>query len=185
MIYLASASPRRHALMRYLNIPFEIVSVEVEESLSHTTDGLLAAYDNAKIKAQAAFKKLEKLVLGCDTVVQCGNRLMGKPTDAEEAYRMLKTLSGRTHTVTSACVLITQNQEYRLHGQAQVTFYSLTDVMIYSYIDTEEPFGKAGAYGIQGEAIKFVQKIEGDYASIMGLPVGALAQFFTETLTLK
>ncbi len=184
MIYLASASPRRHALMRYLNIPFEVVSVEVDESLSHTTDGLEAAYDNAYKKAHAAYEKLQKPVLGCDTVVQCGSWLMGKPKHRDDAYQMLKALSGQTHVVYTACVVFFQDQVHHLHGEAKVTFYPLTDEAIHAYIDTNEPFGKAGAYAIQGEALKFVKTIDGDYASIMGLPVGALMQFFTETLAL-
>lgn len=181
-IILASTSPRRKELMPFVGEPFVVVQIETEESLTHTTDGLKAAYDNALIKAQAANEHYpNQWILACDTVVAYKGTLLGKPESEAQAIEMLEFLSGKSHEVISACVLISPEGEIvKLHDLAQVEFYPLKRREIEAYVDSKEPFGKAGAYAIQGEAIKFVKRIEGDYASIMGLPVAKLYQFFQD-----
>lgn len=183
-IILASTSPRRKELMPYVGWPFVVVHLEVEESLTHTQSGLQAAYDNATLKAKAAASHYpNQWILACDTVVAFNQTLLGKPIDDHDAIAMLELLSGRTHDVISACVLISPTQEVmQLHDLAKVEFYPLKRDEIEAYVSSKEPFGKAGAYAIQGEAIKFVKKIEGDYASIMGLPVAKLYRFFKAQL---
>lgn len=181
-IILASTSPRRKELMPYVGKPFVIVQIETEESLTHTSDGLQAAYDNAYIKAKAANDHYpNQWILACDTVVAHQGRLFGKPENDQQAIDMLMYLSGKTHEVISACVLISpEGNAIKLHDLAQVEFYPLKRSEIEAYVDSKEPFGKAGAYAIQGAAIKFVKRIDGDYASIMGLPVAKLYQFFQD-----
>lgn len=112
-----------------------------------------------------------KAILTADTTVAFGDLVLGKPTDAADAAQILKLLSGQTHTVHTAVVLFWNNQQWQVLSTSNVTFAVIPDDEIDRYIQTREPFGKAGAYGIQGYAAKFISRIEGSYSGVMGLPL--------------
>ncbi|MFA7156974.1 MAG: Maf family protein, partial [Bacilli bacterium] len=109
--------------------------------------------------------------IGADTGVFIDNTLLGKPKDKKDAYRMLKMLSGKTHKVITGVTIISPKKTYKINSISKVTFYDLSDEEIYNYISLEEPYDKAGAYGIQGFGATLIKKIDGDYFTIMGLPL--------------
>jgi len=204
-LYLASASPRRHALLNQIGIEHEVLRVpsppgedepklETENPLKYVQR---TALDKA-IRAQQwilknypdRFKAGEQIsILTADTTVALDTLVLGKPNDDVEAAHILRLLSGQTHTVLTALVLsrATPDTITDTHDSVrapainwkrstslsitQVSFCELTDEVINEYIATKEPFGKAGAYGIQGHAAKFIRRIEGSYTGVMGLPL--------------
>jgi septum formation protein len=164
-LLLASRSPQRRAILEQLRIPFEVVAPDYEE---HGNDPV----EHAAGKARSVDGG-ERPVLGVDTVVICGGKVLGKPADAGEAERMLETLAGRTHEVVSGLCLRTPAWE-ELHSETTaVTFRALTARDIASYLATEEWRDRAGSYAIQGIGAGLVERIEGDYLNVVGLP-GAL-----------
>lgn len=180
-IILASASPRRKELLESLGINFEVIVSKADESKidKNAMPTNLYVQELALLKASAVLKEIKKtnaLIISADTVVCCENEILGKPKDAEEARRMLKLLSGRCHTVYSGiCVMNAKTSFSVLKWQeTKVYFRRLSDEEIESYIKTEEPFDKAGAYGIQGVGAVLVDKIEGDYFNVVGLPISKL-----------
>lgn len=198
LLYLASASPRRHEILNQIGVAHEILHVpsppgEDEPRLAEESPREYVertALDKAT-RAQSWIEKQHSLslknekpiaILTADTTVSLDNLVLGKPKDASEAAKMISQLSGHTHTVLSAVVLSqmkakqfdSKQVEWKLWKALSVTkvrFCELTDDEIHAYIDTQEPFGKAGAYAIQGHAAKFIQKIEGSYSGVMGLPI--------------
>ncbi len=182
-IILASSSPRRHELMHLLGIDFEVVASDAEEVINNDLSPIDVAMRLAETKALAVAKENpDKVVLGCDTIVVINNDILGKPKDAEDALTMLSTLSGQLHQVITGCAIVINNETHFVYDQALVRFKKLSDQEKQDYIETGEPFGKAGAYAIQGFAAKFIEYIEGDYYSIMGLPISKLYRFFKDTL---
>ncbi|TVP96337.1 MAG: septum formation protein Maf [Acholeplasmatales bacterium] len=180
-LILASGSPRRQELMKLLDVPFVVRVPDIEEILDDTLSLAEAAMSLARQKAEAIDEK-RAWVLGCDTIVEVNGHRLGKPVDAADAARMLALLGGTTHRVMTGCCL-KQDETYHLfHQSATVTFAPLEDAEIAEYIGTGEPFGKAGAYAIQGYAARFITSIAGDYYAIMGLPVRALYQHLKELL---
>ncbi len=186
-LVLASASERRRDLLLDLGIPFIVESADVDESAHVPSDPHELVRTLAERKARAVADRRERgIVLGADTVVVREGRIYGKPADAEEAERMLRELAGRTHLVyTGICVVDAASGVAR--GDVVVTsvrFHAATDGEIRRYVETREPFGKAGAYAIQGHGALLVASIDGDYSNVVGLPVGAtldvLATFFAE-----
>lgn len=177
-IKLASASPRRRELMGMLGIPFDVISgSEVDESYSSDIDPSLVPIMLAARKARAYSSNMSAndLIIAADTVVICNENILGKPHDREDAYRMLRLLSGRTHSVVTGVSIISAHVSVDFSSVTKVTFAGLTDREIYDYIDTCLPYDKAGAYGIQ-ESIGAiaVSGIEGSYYNVMGLPVHML-----------
>ena len=185
MIYLASRSPRRLELLRQLGIECRLLLDEDEaraEALEAVQDGETpAAYVQrvARAKTEAALARLVAArlppapLLCADTTVAIGGTLLGKPTDADDAARMLRLLSGRAHRVLTA-VVVAPATAGRLLVATQVSrvrFCRLTPAQVGAYIDSGEPFGKAGGYAIQGLAAGFVRRIEGSHSGIMGLPL--------------
>lgn len=174
-IILASASLRRQELFHLLGYPFSVVEPTVDEPFfDHETPQETAkrlAYDKAK---DIFARYPDAIVIGCDTIVAVDGRMLGKPTDALDAKRMLSMLADKSHTVVTGCCLMHRDDTVRFFSEAKVTFDQLSDREIQAYIDSEEPFGKAGGYAIQGEAAKFIKNIEGDYYAVMGLPVHKL-----------
>ena len=185
MIYLASRSPRRLELLRQLGIECRLLLDEDEaraEALEAVQDGETpAAYVQrvARAKTEAALARLVAArlppapLLCADTTVAIGGTLLGKPTDADDAARMLRLLSGRAHRVLTT-VVVAPATAGRLLVATQVTrvrFCRLTPAQVGAYIDSGEPFGKAGGYAIQGLAAGFVRRIEGSHSGIMGLPL--------------
>lgn len=182
---LASQSPRRQEILRLVELPFEleIPSDFSEFTSSEISDPETLAWENAKGKAQEIARRHQKaLVLGVDTIVEIDGKILGKPVDEKDAYRMLKLLSGKTHTVWTGMHLIdTQTKkEQRCVEQTKVTFLDIDDETLKQYIQTGEPMDKAGAYAVQGIGALYIQGIEGDFFNVMGLPVYRLRQILME-----
>lgn len=176
-IILASASPRRKELLSLLPITFEIISKETDETLDTRLTPVENVMKIAAQKAEAvASEYKESLVIGCDTIVVVDTQILGKPKDKEEAYKMLAGLAGRTHKVFTGVSL--QNKsiglEESFYEETIVYMKSLSDKEIWDYIATGDPMDKAGSYGIQTKGALFVEKIEGDYFNVVGLPISKL-----------
>lgn len=180
-LILASGSPRRQELLKLLDIPFIIRIPDVTEQIDASSTLEEAAMKLARQKVDA-IEATKAWVLGCDTIVEVDGHRLGKPIDDADATRMLKQLSGTTHRVLTGCCLRQDNTHHMFHQSATVTFATLDDDEIKQYIKTGEPYGKAGAYAIQGFAARFITSITGDYYAIMGLPVRALYQHLKELL---
>ena len=181
MIYLASASPRRRELLRQLGVQFEAIPsniLEVRQTGESPADYVLRV---ARDKAQFVAKQVKERglpvfpVLGADTEVILDGEILGKPQDRVHGMALLRRLSGRTHEVLSAVCLVDQNSEHAALSTSRVTFSRLTEAEIAQYWETGEPADKAGAYAIQGKAAAFIERLEGSYSSVMGLPLHELA----------
>lgn len=172
-IVLASTSPRRKALMQQLGYPFETAEPEnIDEKLSHKNTFEEKIMDLAYRKALSVQHKYpNKLILGADTLVVVEDCVLGKPTNKDDALNMLKRLSGKQHKVITGCALIYNSHVKTFHSVTEVNFHQMSDQEIMKYIETDEPFNKAGGYAIQGHAAKFIYRIEGDYYTVMGLPL--------------
>lgn len=174
-LILASKSPRRKELLSLLKIPFEIVSADIDEKINENNDLRKEIEKLSYQKANAVFvNNRDAIVIGSDTIVRINNQVLGKPKSKQQAKQMLQTLSNNTHEVITAVSIIKDNNIETFSKIAKVTFYELTDKEIGDYIDTNEPMDKAGAYAIQGIGSKFVKSINGDFYTIMGLPIGEL-----------
>lgn len=173
MIILASKSPRRQELLKYITEEFEIKSAEVDEALPNGISPSEAVCYLSRIKAEP-FKAEGDIVIGADTVVAVDDKILGKPENHEEARQMLNMLSGKSHKVFTGVTIIIGEKTNTFFEETVVTFNQLTDDDIEKYIATGEPMDKAGAYGIQGYGSLLVQKINGDYFNVVGLPVSRL-----------
>lgn len=172
---LASSSPRRKELLQYLDIDFSIDSSDIEEVLDETISNEELVMSLAYQKAWDVSKRHKDVyVLGFDTLVVLDGKPLGKPKDRMDAFTMLKSLSGQKHLVLTGCAII--NNEYKdlFYDYAEVIFNKMSDSEINEYLDTNEPFDKAGAYGIQGFGAKYIRYIKGDYYSVMGMPLQKL-----------
>lgn len=174
-VILASQSPRRKELLGMLDIPFEIAIPDIEEHIDYDNDLVKEIEKLSYQKASAVFKTHDDcLVIGSDTIVKIGNQVLGKPKTKENAKTMLRNLSGKTHQVVTAVTVLTKEKEYTFSSITDVTFYELSDDEIEKYVETNEPLDKAGAYAIQGKGLEFVEKINGDFYTVVGLPIGKL-----------
>ena len=191
-IILASKSPRRKEILENLNIEFDILAPEADEkSVDKSLPPELYVENLASIKAFAAVKKcnLEKIVIGADTVVVLDDEILLKPKDKADAISILKRLSGRKHLVyTGICVVNSHTAKtVAAYEKTEVYFKTLSDDEIEKYVENGECMDKAGAYGIQGLGSIFIEKINGDYFNVVGLPVCRLVkilrnEFCTEIL---
>lgn len=171
-IILASASPRRKELLETAGAEFEICVADVDESIPEGTPPADAAKMTAQKKALAvAESHKESIVIGADTIVVAGDKILGKPRDKADATAMLTMLSGAEHQVITGVCIACEDKEISFAQVSKVKFYDLTAAEIAAYVETGEPMDKAGAYGIQGKGCTLVEKIEGDYFNIVGLPV--------------
>ncbi len=171
-IILASASPRRKELLETAGAEFEILVADVDETVPEGTLPEEAAVMTAEKKALAvAEKNADSIVIGADTIVVAGDKILGKPKDKADACEMLRMLSGVEHKVITGVCIACGSKKTTFAQISKVKFYDLTDVEIEAYVATNEPMDKAGAYGIQGKGCVLVEKIEGDYFNIVGLPV--------------
>lgn len=192
-IWLASKSPRRAELLTGMGVPFEVLQFtddaggqyEVDESAfpgEPPRDYVRrVAFDKA-LHAVSYLKDRSlplRPVLSADTTVALGDRILGKPADDQEAREMLTALSGRTHEVLTAVVFVAGNDIRQALSVSRVQFMALSDAVIERYIASGEPFDKAGAYGIQGAAGKFVTDMQGSFTGIMGLPVDETARLLS------
>ena len=173
MIVLASGSPRRRHLLEMLGIPHEVVPADVPEEPRAGEQPEAMAVRLAAEKAVAVHRcRPDALVLAADTVVTIDGQLLGKPVDAADAERMLHVLSGRSHRVITAVALALPTGEVRERcDTTEVWFRRLTREIIQSYVATGEPLDKAGSYGVQGVGAVLVERVEGDFFGVMGLPV--------------
>ena len=177
-LVLASSSPRRKELLKQVGIPFEIMIPDVDESnISGTPEQVVKKLSFKK--ACAVKNKLydnDILILAADTVVSLDGIILNKPSDVYDAFAMLSKLSGRVHEVyTGVCLMWTSSPHAKTFVEkTKVFFKSLSEAEINDYIDSGEPMDKAGAYGIQGKGALFVERIEGDYNNVVGLPVCAV-----------
>lgn len=175
-VVLASASPRRRELLTLIGIPHEVRPADVDESLPPGEAPAVYAERLARAKASSVPPDDEVLAIGSDTIVVIDDLVLGKPRDRDDAARMLRTLSGRTHTVYTAVAVRRGDRLASGVEHVAVTFRALGDAAIASYIATGEPMDKAGAYGIQGFGATIVERIDGDYFAVMGLALGRLVE---------
>ena len=180
---LASASPRRKEILENFGFSFKTIVKNIDET-SDKTRAEEKILEIAEKKAKAtAIDFPDENVIGADTVVVVDGKILGKPKDEKEAFSMLKSLSERSHEVITAFsfININKNISYSDYEITKVYFKNLTDDEINWYINTKEPMDKAGAYGIQGKGAFFVEKIEGDFFSVMGFPLGKFVRFLNKT----
>jgi septum formation protein len=190
MLVLASASPRRSELLTQAGYRFEVHPAHIDEDPREGEDPIAYVTRLAREKAEAVFGELAKasrgengesglVVLGADTTVTLDNAILGKPTDAADAARMLRLLSGRTHRVMTGVAVVTAEGTEVAAELTAVRFLRLSDAEIADYVAGGEPMDKAGAYAIQGRAARWIPRIEGCYFNVVGLPlalVGAMLE---------
>ena len=177
MLILASASPRRAELLRAAGIPFETLAVDLDETPLPGESAEAHVRRLAEAKARAALaRQPEALVLGADTIVVLDGEVLGKPRDADDARRMLRRLAGRDHEVLTGVAFVSSTASAIDVGRTRVWFAPMTEAEIDEDVKSGEPMDKAGAYGIQGLASRYVDRIEGSYTNVVGLPVALVAR---------
>ena len=171
MIVLASGSPRRQELLKKLCKEFKIEVCNAAE-ITTAENPTLLAIKNATIKAETVAQKFSNdTVIGADTIVVLNGEIFGKPQGKQGAFEMLKTLSGKKHEVITGLAICTGGKTYTASEVTEVFFGEMTDEEILAYVATGEPLDKSGSYALQGGAAKFIQKINGDWANVVGLPL--------------
>lgn len=176
MLWLASQSPRRRELLAQIGAALETIDVDVPEVRGAGESPQVYVERVAREKARAGLERVirrdpDALVLGADTEVVLDDRVFGKPRDPAQAAAMLRALSGRTHDVISVVCCVSTKGERIATSVSAVTFAELDERAIADYVATGEPFGKAGAYAIQGRAAAFIAHLSGSYSGVMGLPL--------------
>ena len=180
-LILASASLRRQELLLLCNIPFEIQVSNTNEVIDTSLPLGIAIEDVATQKGRDIFSRNpEALVLGADTIVTVDNEILGKPKDADDARRMIKLLSGKTHKVITGVCFMSKEETRVFHTSTEVTFKEMSSKEIEQYIATDEPYDKAGAYALQGRASLYITGIKGDYYTVIGLPVNRVYEYLLE-----
>ena len=172
-LVLASGSPRRAEILERAGWPHEVIVAGIDETLLPNEEAAAYVQRLARSKAEKVASGLDEgLVLGADTTVVVANQILSQPVDEADAKRMLELLNAKWHEVLTGVALVRVGGETRVaYETTRVRFAEMSAAEIDWYISTGEPFGKAGAYGIQGKAALFVEEIEGDYFNIMGLPI--------------
>lgn len=173
MFYLASQSPRRKELLTLAGLSFEVLVSGCDETVPDGFTAEQTVQHLANLKAEAVLQlcKPEDTVLAADTIVVIDGQILGKPKDKDDAFAMLRSLSGRTHTVMTGVCIANGSKRKEFVSKTDVTFYELTDEEISTYIATGDPMDKAGGYGIQSKGVVLVEKINGDYSNVVGLPL--------------
>ena len=185
-LVLASQSPRRKELLSILDIPFSVVPSSIDEIPARGENPEQFVVRIAREKGmEVASRVSQSIVLSADTVVAVDDEILGKPENKQDAFRMLRKLSGRDHWVYTAISVLNQVKHQTLEGidRTRVWFNTLTDEQIHDYIRRENVLDKAGAYAIQGYAGVFIPKIEGNYFNVMGLPLPLVHEFLCRTLS--
>lgn len=190
-LILASASPRRRELLIQAGFTFEVHPAHIPEDALPNEDPIAYVIRLARAKAEAVFAELTskesappQVVLGADTTVTLDNHILGKPADAEDAARMLRFLSGRTHRVITGLALASSHGTEVAAEVTGVRFLTLSDQEIADYIATGESMDKAGAYAIQGRAARWIPRVEGCYFNVVGLPL-ALVSVMLEAVSVS
>lgn len=186
-VVLASESPRRKELLSNLGIPFQTTKSNVIEAIEWMPVDIGRYVEDVAIQKAQAVAQIhpEKVVIGADTIVSFAGKVLPKPANKGQAKTFLRTLSGQTHLVLTAVAIVIDGQVHSFVSETKVVFYELTEEMIEAYIATEDPYDKAGAYGIQSGGMLFVKEIIGDYYAVMGLPVAHLSKLLVELDVLK
>ena len=180
-LILASASPRRRELMTLAGLDFTVKTARTDETVdpSLSPEETVRCLARKKALAVAADEK-DKTVIGADTVVEIGGKILGKPSDYDEAFAMLSALSGRIHNVFTGVCIVKDGRESVFCEKTEVTFYPLTPQEIDAYIKTGDCYDKAGGYGVQSKGCTLVRKIDGDYFNVVGLPIASLCRKLKE-----
>ena len=177
-IILASGSPRRRQLLKLANIPHEVIVSNTDETIEGEPMYQVLELALRKNKAVQPLVNHEAIIISADTLVYIDGEVLGKPSGADEAYKMLKKLQGKPHTVYTGVALYrtTDGMLDSFTAKADVFFHPLTDKEIHAYIKTGEPFDKAGAYGIQERGAVLVEKVIGDFYTVVGLPISMVCK---------
>ena len=175
-VILASQSPRRRELLGLFRIPFTVRAADIDETMDPNLPAEQEVARVSRAKAMATPAKAEDVVIAADTIVACNGKTLGKPKSKEQAVEMLTILSGRDHQVMTGLTVLRGDRVRTVTEITDVRFRPLTDEEIDAYVATGEPMDKAGAYGIQGKGSLLVEKINGDYFNVMGLPVMRLSR---------
>lgn len=178
---LASQSPRRRELLSYITKDFEVRVSDVDETLPCEMPPQEAVEYLSRIKAEP-FKNDDDIIIGADTVVSIDGAILGKPENEKKAKQMLRQLSGREHSVFTGVTVIINKEITTFSVQTRVKFFDLSEDDIVWYVSTGEPMDKAGAYGIQGLGSLLVEKINGDYFNVVGLPISKVNQVLKSRL---
>ena len=188
-LVLASSSPRRSALLIQVGVAFRVVHPQVDEEAITHPDPIETAARRAAAKLEAArplMRPGESALLSADTMVFLGDSVFGKPANRDEAAGMLRSLAGRTHTVVTACALLTAGDtRHQFTDTAEVRFLPLDESQIADYLEHEEWRGVAGGYRVQGVAARFIESIQGSYATVMGLPIHRVYSILTAPIGTK
>ena len=175
-LILASASPRRQELLKLFGIPFTVRVADIDETMDASASACDEVARLSREKALAIPREDGDIVIAADTIVVCQGKVMGKPRTEAEAVSMLSLLSGRDHQVMTGCTVLIGDRAETFTEVTDLHFRELTEKEIRRYVASGEPMDKAGAYGIQGGAALFCEKMDGDYYNVMGLPVCRLGQ---------
>ena len=171
-LILASGSPRRAEILRAVDWPFEVSTVDVDETPRALESPVTYVERLAREKAEAAASRFSgRLVLGADTIVLIDEMILGKPRDMDDARRMLRQLSDRWHEVLTGVALVRDDKAVVAHERTRVLFNAMSDEEINWHVENGKPLDKAGAYAVQGHAALFIREIQGDYWNVVGLPV--------------
>ena len=181
MVILASASPRRKELMKNIVDDFKIIVSDIDEEKSYHFSPLEAVIDIAKRKGEKVHQEhFDDLVISADTIVVLDEKIIGKPNDANDAKRILKELSNRTHKVITAYCLFKKDKFFENYVISEVTFNKLSDDLIDEYVKTGSPLDKAGAYGVQdNEKYHIIKAVKGDINNVIGFPVDAIKKDYS------
>ena len=181
-LILASASPRRKALLSLFGIPFTVRAADIDETMDPEKPPFDEVARVSRLKALAVSRGEKDIVIAADTIVVCQGRVLGKPHSEAEAASMLRLLSGRDHQVMTGCTILYGDRAETFTEVTSLHFRPLSEKEIQKYVQSGEPMDKAGAYGIQGGAALFCEKLEGDYYNVMGLPVCRLYETLCRTV---
>ena len=182
-IVLASASPRRKQYLSYLGLPFEVVVPDVDESTVDGESPQQLVMRLSKLKAKAVSQRLsdsEALIIAADTVVAYKGQVLGKPQNDDDAFNMIKMLQGDTHEVYTGCTILKGDRISNFAVSTKVTFASLDDELIRTYVNSGESRDKAGSYALQGIAAMLIQKVDGSVSTVVGLPICEVREVLKE-----
>lgn len=181
-LILASASPRRSALLAAAGYTFEVRAVDLDETPRPGESGAALVARLSEAKARAVPCAADEVVLAADTTVVCDDEILNKPEDEADATRMLRRLAGRAHDVYTGVTVRDADGVDTVVARTTVEFVPLSEAQIAWYVASGEPLGKAGAYGIQGLASRFVDRVDGSYTNVVGLPVADVAKLLAKYL---
>lgn len=180
MVILASASPRRRELLKQITDDFQIITADIDEETSYSLSPLDAVMDIAKRKGEKIHNlHKEDLVISADTIVVLNDEIIGKPIDEEDAYKILKKLSGKTHQVITAYCLFKGDRFIERYVISDVIFKNIDDDLIRKYIASKSPLDKAGAYGVQdNDKFPIIEKVSGSVTNVIGFPIEEIKEDF-------